>query len=66
MEDEWAKLSAAIREKREIKKARQQEFLKELKNIVASFDNSNIDEVNKTILEIQGLLERFPRNTKQL
>lgn len=64
MENGWGEILTAEQSRRETKRINQQEFLGELKTIVNRFDNSNIDKVRKTIVEIQLLLERFPRNIK--
>lgn len=66
MENGWGDTLTDEQSRRDARRINQQEFLGELKTIVNRFNNSNIDEVRKTIVEIQGLLKRFPRDIKQL
>lgn len=66
MENGWGETLTEEQSRREARRINQQEFLGELKTIVNRFNNSNLDEVRKTIVEIQGLLKRFPRDIKQL
>lgn len=65
MENDWKKILAEEQKEREIKINKQQEFLNKLKTIVENFDNSNISNVTKTILELQQLLQNYPRNIEE-